>query len=201
MNLLTFAHKGEAKAFLSGQPYSLLKKNVYKSKNDYLIITGEGMEKSSNSLRLFLTDYHLEISDIINFGTAGAISNNIKIYHIYQVNRILKEIRTSDTQTEESISNTYELKCTSNLDSVACISAKERVLSDEYNLELKKFNAQIVDMELWGLADTAKEFDIAISSYKAISDFAHKDISPKEIKEISSKLSKKLFETYKKKYF
>lgn len=187
MKLLTFAHRGEAQHFLKYDNYKSLDlefNGLYKNEENYLLITGEGLESTNEKMNAFLLQPNLSISHVINLGIAGALDENLKLDSIYSIKKIKKENSDETFLTANVFANTD------------CISASSRVHNNEYSKQLAE-QAQIVDRELWACAKVCSKFNIPIYSFKLISDYA---CSPSDLQKIiqNSKLhSKKLYNFYK----
>ena len=192
MNLLVFAHRGEAKAFLHDLKFKSVKNydflNVYKNENDYLIICGEGIQSATEFLASVLAVIKNEITMVINLGVAGALDQSLELNKIYSV----------QTAYAEKVSQEMQFKSFSSRDSEAyydCVSALKRVLDDENANYLSKF-AQIVDRELWAIGSVAKLFKIPFQSYKLISDYAGSNTSCFDISNKTDFYSQHLLEFY-----
>ena len=187
MNLLTFAHRGEAQQFLkvdNYQPVEFSFNGLHKNKESYLLIIGEGLESAKERMAAFLSQPNLSVSKVFNLGIAGALDENLNLESIHRVKQIFNEnanetFRTSDVYAE-----------------IDCISALDRVNDANYRNRLVK-NAQIVDRELWAIAKVCDKNQLPFYSFKLISDYAY---SPSDLQKIiqNSKLhSKNLYNFFK----
>jgi len=187
MKLLTFAHRGEAQHFLKVDNYQSVEfsfKGLYKNKENYLLITGEGIESTNIKMEVVLEHIGSEILGVINIGIAGALVNNLELETIHCVNLILKE-----DESKVFYSSNKRL-------ALSCISALNRVHNIDYRNKLTQ-KAQIVDRELWTIADVCSRYNIPVSSIKLISDYAGKAIDTKRIIQKAKNYSKNLYDFYK----
>jgi hypothetical protein len=193
MKLLTFAHRGEAQAFLADEnfkPVEFIFDGLLKSESHYLLITGEGTQSASEKTIATLTRFGEEISEVINLGVAGSLSNKIKKFDLVWV-------RTAYAHHAERL----EFKSFTSLSektSVDCMSAFTRVLNYEEKTKLALF-ADLVDRELWAIASAAHLFKKGFRALKIVSD----DLSASGadicqfVKEEAPLYSEKLLEEYK----
>jgi len=187
MKLLTFAHRGEAQHFLKVDNYQSVEfsfKGLYKNKENYLLITGEGIESTNIKMEVVLEHIGSEILGVINIGIAGALDNNLELETIHCVNLILKE-----DESKVFYSSNKRL-------AQSCLSALNRVHNIDYRNKLTQ-KAQIVDRELWTIADVCSRYNIPVSSIKLISDYAGKAIDTKRIIQKAKEYSKNLYDFYK----
>jgi nucleoside phosphorylase len=192
MNLLVFAHRGEAKTFLSELNFKSVKGkdflNLYKNDSNYLLICGEGLQSATELTASVLSFIHEEVRNVINFGIAGALDKSLELNNIYSVQTIYSE----------KITGAMQFKSFSSSDPKAyfdCVSAIDRVLNDENSIYLSKF-AQIVDRELWAIASVAKLFKKPFQSFKLISDYAGTDTSCFDISNKTDFYSQHLFDYF-----
>lgn len=161
MLLICMAHRGEAQSFIKDLDFELnTEGQLYLNQNQKmaLLLTNEGIYETFSKLGFILAKYN--ISQIINYGIAGALDSSLKQDQVYQ-------IRTSyyhNGHVPKFHSYTSE-------GSFDCITCDERVLNDELSTKLRCF-AQIVDRELWAVAKVAVDHKIPYTSYKLISDYA-----------------------------
>jgi len=187
MKLLTFAHHGEAQHFLNCdnfQPIEFLFDNLFKNKTNYLLLTGEGLEATHKRLEVVLSSFRGKISEVINLGIAGALTDDIELESVHHVNRVKKEDENKCYQIQDKKSG------------LDCISALNRVQDVNYKNKLSA-EAQIVDRELWAIADICSRYNLPISSIKLISDYAGKTTDTKSIILKAKEFSKILYNSYK----
>jgi len=187
MNLLTFAHRGEAQHFLEKdnfQPVDFLFDGLFKNKKNYLLLTGEGMQSTHKKMEIVLKNIGSKISEVINLGIAGSLTEDIELESVHLVNQIKKEDENKTYQTQN---------VKSGLD---CISALNRVLNINYKNKLSS-DAHIVDRELWAIADVCSKFNLPVFSIKLISDFAGRATDTERIIQKAKEYSKKLYIYYK----
>lgn len=164
MKLLTFAHRGEAQAFLKAfhfSPVDFFFDGLLRSDDFFLLITGEGPHVASEKTVSVLSHFHKEITQVFNLGVAGSLNPNQKLHDLVWV-------RTSYAHHADKC----EFKSYSSANSKAkndCITAYSRVLNKEDKHKLSLF-ASIVDRELWAVASAAHLFKKNFKALKIISD-------------------------------
>ena len=164
MKLLTFAHRGEAQAFLAAYsfiPVEFFFDGLLKSDSYYLLITGEGVHSASEKTISVLAKYASEITHVYNIGVAGSLNQKLKMHDLVW-------IRTSYAHHAEKC----EFKSYSSTHSKAfndCMTAYSRVLSSDEKNKLSHF-ASVVDRELWAVGSAASLFKKTFSALKIISD-------------------------------
>ena len=186
MKLLTFAHRGEAQHFLKYDNYKSFDfefNGLYRNKENYVLITGEGLESTNKKMGEVLRQSNYSISKVINLGIAGALDSNLDLESIHSVKLIKKE---NENETFQS-SDVYA--------EIDCISALNRVHDVVYRNKLFA-RAQIVDRELWACAKVRNKYQVPIYSFKLISDYAGSTTGLNKIIQKSKGYSKKLFDFY-----
>jgi len=195
MKLLTFAHRGEAQAFLASdnfRPVEFFFDGLMKSETTYLLITGEGVQTTSEKTISVLARFGEEISEVFNLGVAGSLTEKLRKYDLIWV-------RTSFAHHAERLefkSFTAETEKTSH----DCMTSFVRVLQIEERKKLGLF-ADLVDRELWAVASAAHLFKKPFHSLKIISDEMlpeNEDIC-KFVKAEAPVYSEKLLEEFKQK--
>jgi len=164
MDLLTFAHRGEAKAFFREFPFKPINfafEGLYLSEGHYLLITGEGIQATSEKLSAVLGAFK-EIESIFNLGVCGALDENFNEGEIHP-------IRTC--YMEKNSKMEFKSFSTPNIDGLDCVSAHQRVLDTGYAKYLSYF-APLVDREVWAIGSVCSLFKKSFYSYKYISDNA-----------------------------
>lgn len=197
MNLLVFAHRGEAQAFIKYfqcEPCSFIHNGLFKNKTHYLLITGEGFKEASEKVVSFLATHHEEIKNIYNLGVAGGLNPKMILGHGYWIRGSLAY---NSTKCEFK---TYQ----SHLhDKVDCLTSYARVLNNEERIKLSLF-ADIVDRELYSIMSAAHLFKLPCFGYKLISDnLASHDDSQNiciDIQSQAAEFSEKLLEGYLKSF-
>ncbi|MBC7430209.1 MAG: hypothetical protein H7336_16465 [Bacteriovorax sp.] len=194
MKLLTFAHRGEAQAFLSAytfKPVDFFFDGLLISPEYYLLITGEGPHAASEKTTAVLAKFSESITHVYNIGVAGSLTPELKMHDLLW-------IRTSYAHHAEKL----EFKSFSSENSKAahdCMTAFNRVLDMEEKRKLSHF-ANIVDRELWAIASAANLFKKPYLALKIISDemkATEIDIC-KFVKEEAPLLSEKLLHEFQK---
>jgi nucleoside phosphorylase len=192
MLLLTIAHKGEAQEFIKRsftQPADFHFPGIFRSGDDILLLTGEGIEQSILRVSSVLTYFGTKIDRVINMGIAGALDNSLQLNQIYGIRRVFYELHSQlDFPT---------YLCKETHSRTDCVTAQKPVLDTEYKQSLRQV-ALIVDRELWGIGFTCTTYGVSFKSYKLISDNAEENTKSDEIKSNASYYSKHLFDFYKK---
>lgn len=186
MNLLTFAHRGEAQHFIkvdNYQPVEFSFNGLFNNKENYLLITGEGLESTHERMNIVLKNIEEQISTVINYGIAGSLDKDLELESVHRINLILKEDENKTFQSANKNSKTN------------CISALNRVHDINYRNKLAQ-RAQIVDRELWAVADICHSFNLPILSVKLMSDYAGKTTDTKRLIKKAKEYSRKLYEYY-----
>ena len=164
MKLLTFAHRGEAQAFLAAysfKPVDFFFDGLLKSEHYYLLVMGEGPHSASEKTISVLAKYSNEITHVFNLGVAGSLNQKIKMNDLIWV-------RTSYAHHAEKLEfKSYTTGAIKALND--CMTAYTRVLSFEEKNKLSHF-ANIVDRELWSVASAANLFKKPCLALKIISD-------------------------------
>jgi len=190
MKLLTFAHRGEAQYFLkfdSFQPINFQFEGLFKNENNYLLLTSEGLESTEHRMKAVMKNIDIELSEVINLGIAGALTDDIELESVHHVNRVNKEDETKSYQIQDKKSG---LDCISSINRVQDINYKNKLLTE----------AQIVDRELWAIADICSRYKLPISSIKLISDYAGHSNDTKQIIQKAKEYSKKLYDYFYNQY-
>ena len=192
-SLLHFAHRGEAQIFLEEfdvQPVSFPVKGAYEGSDCFLLISGEGRQNATESLAAFLGFTLGRVSEVVNIGVAGDLSGSLDIGDVVSVRTVYGE----------AVANVAFRTFTSadNEATVDCISARDRVLSDEAADRLSCF-APLVDREAWACGSVAQRFRIPFRSLKLISDTAGDLTKCAEIAASAADYSLALFQSFTRK--
>lgn len=184
MELLVFAHRGEAQTFIKELKSKALDENTYEFDKGLIYICGEGIYDVLSALGHIINSYN--IKQIINYGIAGALETNLELNKIY-------EIRTVYLEQEKDIEfKSFTLNSNANTD---CITGLKRVLTNEHAAFLRPI-ADIVDRELWAITKVAKLYKTPVNSYKLISDIAGSTTDCFDLKNRAKELSQILFQHY-----
>ncbi len=188
MDLLVFAHRGEAMTFLkelelkSNSQYN----DLYQNGDTLLLITKEGphevLVKLSYALGLFPN-----IKRIINLGICGSLNKEIELESIHKPRTIYKENEFKSFQCNSN----------ENKDSVDLITTEKRILTEDDASALKNF-ATLVDREAHAVAQVAKTFNKTFEVYKLVSDHITDAKFCERIKENAQLYSDKLYDFYDK---
>jgi len=163
LQLFTFAHKGEAIAFLKSGQYQQIDgpQDLYSHQDHFLLITGEGIEKTLFSLSSVLAKFS-QITEVINFGVCASLVLNHKKGSIHSIRTVYAQVR--DQIQYKSFESSDP---TSSYD---ILSTNQRILTPKEADRLESF-APLVDRELWAVGYTCHQLKIPWRSYKLISDF------------------------------
>ncbi len=185
MELLVFAHRGEAQSFLKELSFKSHPQfnDLYLGSEAALIITGEGYFNVITSLSRALGILGDEISSIVNLGICAAFDEGIEAGEVHPIRTIygqdeFKSFQTQNTQARLDI-----------------ITAKERVLNLELAQNLKCF-APLADREAWAVGFVAKQAGLPIYCYKLISDHVSDAPICEYIKELALDYSSDLLRFY-----
>jgi nucleoside phosphorylase len=184
MDLLVFAYLKEATSFIDGldlKKENISLNNVFSKKDILLLITDEGVSNVITQLTSILDANKKSITRVLNFGVAGRLDSKLSINECYEVNVV--------TMGEKS----YNLETVS--PGISCITSHYMVSNPNEAGELSRL-AQIVDMELWAIADVALAFNVPVRAVKCISDDAWKQTPPEEIKKNAKFYSEQLFDYF-----
>lgn len=181
--LLSFAHRGEAQAFLNdthwGWHHHPQFNFIFQSPQYDLILTGEGVFEALHRLSLWLGQSSYQ--KMINLGIAGSLSERAQLGAIYAV-------RTCYLFHQDQMKFHSFLQADGELD---CVTHFERVIETKNKRPLEGF-AHLVDRELWSLAKACQSFDLPWQSYKLITDKADESTLCQSIAESSLQWSQQL---------
>lgn len=193
MQLLTFAHRGEARSFLDRLDLTPIHGNtLYRFKEGLLLITGEGLFEAMNAVAKTVTEFP-SISKIINLGVAGALDSELTQNEIVQVRTVYLELEGKPQ---------FHSFSTENIDTpfktVDCLTSTRRILDQSTANELLPF-AAIVDRELWAIARAVKEEKTPLISLKVISDLPSEETAEicQVVKDEVDHYSRLLFDAWK----
>lgn len=189
--LLSFAHRGEAKAFLQemkwtplnkeGELYSLNGQKENAEEAVSLVITGEGREqvliKLSTGLTLLKERYPNDEFIVLNLGVCGHLLGHPQRFdkeEIVSVKTCYSQKGASDEEMEFKSFTTLDDKNNS-FSSADIVSSNIRVL-DSSNAERLSHFAPLVDREIWATGLVCHELNTPFASLKVVSDFADGDI-------------------------
>ncbi len=187
MDLLVFAHRGEAQTFL--------KEMDFKSHPDFndlylcadksygLILTGEGPQNVLMALTYamgILKNQAIQIGQIINLGICASFNADLKQGEIFEIRTIYGQEEFKSFQCQQS---------SSKLD---LITANERVLDRELAKSLSHF-APLADREAWAIGLAAKKFQTPLRVFKLISDHVTDAPICEYIKEHAQDYSQELY--------
>ncbi len=188
--LIVFAHKNEAQAFI--QELCLKKddsmSSLFFSNNKVgVLIIGQGLFEANYKLEVFFKHCTYSIKKIYNFGIAGRLNKTLKIDEVYPVKRVnlFKDNGCIVGYPFGDVPNAK--RCVSSQVPISTRNIDDTIISC----------GDIVDMELWAVAQFASKKNIEVCAYKLISDDPTQPLDINKIKSKSSWYSKKLFTYYK----
>lgn len=189
MDLLVFAHRGEAQAFFSRIAFSRVEGSLaelYQSSDYFLLISKEGQREALKSTLLTLSGH--PIKRVFNLGIAGGLNSKLQIGDIVSIRTSYCLFNSTPFFKSYSSSSSGSL--------YDCVTFNQRVLSpqDSGNLFI---HGDIVDRELWGIAEACSVFKIPFFSYKLISDMAG-DTHCSLVLENAADYSYRLFDYFEK---
>jgi nucleoside phosphorylase len=187
MNLLVFAHRGEAQEFIHNFKLKACQhqEGLYLSASLSVFISGEGELNVFTRLGQILARFE-NLKSVVNMGIAGSLNHKFTLEGIYPIKMIKAyrydeiEFQTLETQNEKG----EEL-----------VSTHKRVLDDDFATLLKPYG-DIVDREAWAIGLICKKQKIPFYCYKLISDYAGSTTQCFDIKERALYLSNLLYEYY-----
>lgn len=187
--LLTFAHRGEAQAFLrrAFRPRAFCFEGVYESDRELLLLTGEGLQSTTERLAAVCGAFHAEIGSVINLGIAGSLAAQCLPGEIYPV-RTIYGFRGGQVQFKTYTSSDAGAQ-------IDCISADRRILQEEDAGRLRPF-APLVDRELWAVAAVCALFNLPFRAFKLVSDRAGDGEACLDIREQAGYFSEQLLAYY-----
>ncbi len=183
MELLTFAHRGEAKSFLKNDqffPVPFLFDGLYKNGNRFLLIHGEGIQNTSEKISAVCGAFKEQIHSIINLGVCGSlIEDSFKIGEIYPIRTcyLEGEFKSFSTNTKTGID---------------IISTKERINKFE-NAKSLSFFAPLVDREAWAVGSVCNLLNIPFYSFKMVSDYSNNEDICQLVSSQSEEISQSLY--------
>ena len=190
MELLVFAHRGEAQEFIKYFSFVPLngRDDLYQDKaaKRMLLISGEGIYEVFARLGRILGSYN--IAKVHNLGIAGSLDQNlqpgdaisVRTVYLHQDAPHFQSFTLDDTNAQ-----------------VDLITSAQRVLDGNYATELSHF-APAVDRELWAAAKVCKEAAIPLFSTKLVSDMAGDETNCFDLKQRAMEFSTALLEEYLK---
>ncbi len=161
MKLLCFAHRNEAKTFFDRLKLSPLDTslNLFKSDQSFIVITGEGIQNTTEALSIIVSKYE-QITEIINYGVCAGLENSLKKNELFSIRTVYQYFDDFSFKSHTSSDEQADLDL---------ISVHKRMYSPDDKLKLSIY-AQVLDMETWAIASVAKRFKIPWRSFKTISD-------------------------------
>lgn len=183
MNLLTFAHLGEANAFIEKFQLKRIEADLYQNDNLVVVITGEGPFEAATKTALTIPRF--PIKQIINPGIAGSLDEKLNLGEVYPT-RSIYLIKGSKPEFKTFQASTLGLDC---------LTSFERILDRSSALRLRGIG-KLIDREAWGVAMAAKTAGLPFTSFKVISDFPGSGEICEFVKESAEEFSFKLLTFY-----
>ncbi len=196
MQLLVFAHRGEASCFLKNLPFQTRPEfpQLYYNEKIALLICGEGLysalEKTLGAL-WFLEQINFKTTTVVNLGLVRRLTSGLD-------ESLYKEAIISIRNVFASESSTPLYHSYQSADVAACydcLSFSQRVVSTQISDELSPI-APLLDRELWGVARACYGKKLKWFSYKLISDLGHEEHFCDTVFARAEELSTRLFEFY-----
>lgn len=159
MKLITMAHFGEAQSLIETFGMKESRPQLYQSEKFFLLITGEGPVEAL--AKTALTIPTLNISEVVNIGIAGSLTDELKIGSIVPVRTVYL---VQDLKPQFKTFQSFEV-------GHDCITSFERIL-DPLKAQKLKGIGHLIDREAWGVAMASKSAGIPFRSIKVISDRA-----------------------------
>ncbi|TNE98434.1 MAG: hypothetical protein EP326_09835 [Deltaproteobacteria bacterium] len=192
MQLLTFAHRGEARAFLDQLDLTQVQGNtLYRFNRGLLLITGEGLFETMNAVSKVIAT-HPDINEIVNLGVAGSLDENLAKNEIIQIRTVYLELE--EKAQFHSFSMQERITPFKKAD---CLTSTRRVLDKQTAEKLLPF-ASLVDRELWAICRAVKDEKIPVTSLKLISDIPSQEQNEicQVVKEQADLFSSHLFDAW-----
>jgi hypothetical protein len=169
--LLSFAHFGEAQAFIQGLSLKPVSSNLFFGEDWHLVLTGEGHHRALvKSLKQLAAHSY---SAVIQIGVCGAIHPAIEIERVYQIHTVYHFFE--GLLDSKSFTSTFEIN---GLPVADLVSASERWHSIDAHHPIRAF-VELVDRESWSVAYAAHEMGLPFFSFKVVSDrVAFGEVSP-----------------------
>ena len=190
LQLLTFAHLGEAREFIKNLPGIKarfdLAPQLYLSSKWGVLVTGEGMDRVFLHLGRVLAQLP-GIQRVENFGIAAALAPELAQKQIVPVRTAYR-----------SLASGMEFKSYSSQDGRArldCVSTFQRIQNPEKARELRHFG-DLLDRELWAIGAICDFYQIPFTSSKLISDYAGGAESCQEIRSLAREYSQLLYRQF-----
>jgi hypothetical protein len=200
MNLLTFAHRGEAQAFIHNlqatpapELNSISAFQLYRYSDGLILITGEGHSKAMFASSFVLGRYS-EIERVFNYGVAGLLTDKpvgrkkwgqLQLGEIYPIGQVYGH--NGHQSTFHSFS--------SEEDGISVVTAETRVHDREYAQKLLPI-ASVVDRELWGIAYACHQAKKPFRSQKLLSDIVDGSHVCASVRDKAVDYSEKLFQQF-----
>jgi len=184
MKLLCFAHRNEAKTFFERLKLSPLDASLklFKSDNAFVLITGEGIQNTTESLSITLSRFN-QINEILNYGVSASLNDTVQKNIIFSIRCAYQYF--DDFSFKSFTSN--DQQATTDL-----VSVHKRIYSPEDKMNLSIY-ANLLDMEAWAIGSVAKRFKKPWYCYKLISDSLHEYTQCEKIKGESESYSQRFW--------
>lgn len=168
--LLVFALKAEMRYVLQQvnvkKSLSLTKKRIlyhvqWQNRSFFLLQTGIGPGSVRKALSSLPAD--VRISHIVNAGTCGSLRDDISLGDVVTPENVISEWDKTIRNPQNSSAGTMSVK--------TCITVGYSQNTDDFRKKMiKKYKADIVDMEAWEVLRWAEEHTIPACVIKCVSD-------------------------------
>jgi len=198
--ILCFAHRGEAKTFLTELPFKPVKglENTYQFEHlgilTTLILTGEGSINAISSLGYLLGRLQSQYPErkfcVFNLGICGLLRRDCNL----QIGDccVVRTCYAFDHREKPSFKSYNGNLLKHN--PIDCMTSPERVIDKEFSERLSHF-AHIVDRESHGIGLICDQFNIPFSVIKCISDNAEEKVC-KQVKDEVTLWSDLIYKKY-----
>ncbi|MGQ9843820.1 MAG: 5'-methylthioadenosine/S-adenosylhomocysteine nucleosidase family protein [Spirochaetota bacterium] len=180
--VLQFATQLEAKPFIETlQLTQLQQKPFLLFRGDsslYVIIGGIGIPSAAIAATYVCTMFNVGI--LLNIGAAGALNTSLPLGTIVTVTTVYDTSRFSFYNDKPF---TYTLTPMNDLPKLSCVSMAKPLHTDEQRQQFSSI-ADIVDMELAGIAQASQTFSIQCYAIKYVTDTAEHNTHEKILKNI-----------------
>lgn len=199
--LLVFAHSLEASAFIKRLKFIPVNGRIshlyQNAERDYLLVSGEGIQRVTQKLAWVLGRYREEIAAVYNFGIAGALTPQLVKHQCYAVQTAYAEAAPSQMEFKSFSPQKWP-----RLERRDAVSARSRVMGEDVQSRVSYLSCfgDLVDRELWGIGSVCSMMKIPFYAVKLIVDFPghQKDPDCQTIREQGEAWSGILFEEFQK---
>lgn len=184
--VIIFAHQAEAAVTLKRLKINQENDSSYRFKSGWIVISGVG----GYAAQLAVSKHVAQVDEIWNFGFSGALQSGENVGNIYEIANVEKYIAYQDDLTRKAFPPINLQKNGKSL-----ISSDFPIHDEIISKALAK-NFDLVDMEGYALAYSARFFNKKCCLYKIVSDFASpngSELIRKKSGLLSEMISEKIF--------